>query len=271
VGSSREPSPARKHVGRLIKSFRKRAGLTQKQLAELVLVSESLEGAYERAERIPTTDFLLDADKVMDAQGALASCVEMMEEEKYPPDFLDWKKLQDDAVTINGYETMLIPGLLQTEDYTRALYKSRVPVMDEDEIQRHVDARMERQSVLARKPTPLVSYVVEESALQRPISSTTVLKEALWHIQECIRALEHLTVQVMPTNRQAHAGLLGPMHLLSTPEGRNLVYVESYGGSRLISKPQEVNMHLQRYGEIRAQALAPGESVELIERLAGEL
>ncbi|MEU6079189.1 helix-turn-helix transcriptional regulator [Streptomyces sp. NPDC047108] len=271
VGSGQEPTHARRHVGELIKNFRKRAGLTQKDLAERLLVSESLEGAYERAERIPSRDFLLQADHVLGAQGALVSCVEMMEEEKYPPEFVDWVKLEADAVSIGAYESLLVPGLLQTPEYIRALYRVRVPVLEDEEIERLVDARLERQAVLSRKPLPTLSYVIEQSVLERPIGGDEVLKAQLWHLSQCMRDMHNLTLTVMPTRRHEHAGLRGPVQLLSTPEGRNLAYAEGPGGGTLISKPDQVNLLFDRYGILRAQALTPWESVDLIERTASAL
>lgn len=268
VGSGKEPSPARRHVGELVKLFRGLADMTQRDLAERLLMSESLVGAYERAERIPTTAFLVEADAALGAKGVLASCVAMMEEEKYSPKFLNWKRTEADAASISAYETMLIPGLLQTPAYVRALYEVRVPMYEPEEIDRHVEARLERQGVLDRRPKPIVAYVIEESVLHRPIGGAAVLKEQLAHLLESVRTRNHLTVQVMPTERAVHAGLMGSMQLLSTREGRNLGYTAGQGGDTLISKPEESNRLFDLFGALRAQALTPWESVELIERMA---
>ncbi|WP_234334842.1 helix-turn-helix domain-containing protein [Streptomyces sp. NRRL S-118] len=271
MGSSGEPSPARRHVGELVKKFRAMADLTQKDLADRLLMSESLVGAYERAERIPTTAFLVDADAALGAQGVLRSCVELMEEEKYSPKFLNWKRTEADAASISAYECMVVPGLLQTPAYVRALYETRVPMYEPDEIDRHVQARLERQEVLDRRPRPIVSYVVEESVFQRPIGGEAVLKEQFLHVLEAVSSMNHLTVQVMPTQRSVHAGLMGSLKLLSTREGRNLGYTEGQAGDTLISKPEEVNQLIDLFGALRAQALTPWESVELIERMAAKL
>ncbi|MER7000078.1 helix-turn-helix transcriptional regulator [Streptomyces sp. NPDC000410] len=260
-------------MGELIKLYRGLAGMTQRTLAERLLMSESLLGAYERAERIPSTSFLVDADAdaVLGANGALKSCVEMMEEEQYSPKFLNWKRTEAEAASISAYETMVIPGLLQTPAYARGLYEVRVPMYEPDEIDRHVDGRLERQVVLDRKPRPIVSYVVEEAAFRRPIGGDAALKEQLRHVLEAIRVRNHLTVQVMPNQRIVHAGLMGPFQLLSTPQGRNLGYTAGQGGDTLISRPEEVNRLIDLFGALRAQALTPWESVELIERMAAKL
>ncbi|MHC3390457.1 helix-turn-helix domain-containing protein [Streptomyces lavendulocolor] len=258
-------------MGELVKKFRAMADLTQKDLADRLLMSESLVGAYERAERIPTTAFLVDADAALGAQGVLRSCVELMEEEKYSPKFLNWKRTEADAASISAYENMLIPGLLQTPAYARAVYETRVPMCEADEIERLVQGRLERQEVLDRRPKAIVSYVIEESVFQRPIGGEPVLKEQLLHVLESVTTRNHVTLQVMPTQRSAHAGLMGPLKLLSTREGRNLGYTEGQGGDTLISKPEEVNQLIDLFGALRAQALTPWESVELIERMAAKL
>lgn len=114
MGASGGVSMGRRLVGELLRIHRGRLGLTQKDAADLVHVSESCFGAYERAERIPTIDFLRDVDAALDARGALIACIEIIEKEKYPPTFLNWVRLERQARVISAYETMLIPGLLQT-------------------------------------------------------------------------------------------------------------------------------------------------------------
>ncbi|WP_406138997.1 Scr1 family TA system antitoxin-like transcriptional regulator [Streptomyces sp. NBC_01089] len=271
ANTAQQPSPARKHVGDLIRNFRSRAGLTRQDVGDRLLISESLAGAYERGERIPTSSFLKDADAVLDARGALKSCIPLMDDEKYPRTFVGWVRLEKIASSISAYENMFFPGLLQTEEYIQALYEERVPQFSEAEIQKHVEARLERQAVLSRDPLPIVAYVIEESVLQRPIGGKTVLRNQLLHVLKCMQTMHHLMVQVMPTERTAHAGLNGPIALLSTPDGRNWAYEDGQGGGTLISKPQQVNQMIDRFGMLRAQALTPWESAELIERMADRL
>lgn len=265
------PSPARRLVGGLLRNFRERSGLSRKDVAGRLLVSESLAGAYERAERIPTSNYLEDADTVLDARGALKSCIPLMEEEKYPPTFVGWVRQEKTAASISAYETMVFPGLLQTEDYMRALYEERVPQLTEDRIEKDVMGRLERQALLTRTPPPMIGYVIEESVLKRPIGGREVLRKQLLHVLECVRTMHHLRVQVMPTETREHAGLHGTTNLLSTAEGRNFAYDEGQISGRLISKPQEVNQLIDRFGALRAQALTPRASAELIERMAGQL
>lgn len=271
VGTSGEITLGRRLVGELIRIHRVRAGLTQKEAAERLLISESLMGAVERGERIPSRDLLIEADEVFLAGGAVKACCELVDEEKYPAKFLDWAKLERTARVISAYETMLIPGLLQTEAYAYALHRSRVPAYSETEIIRLVEARLERQSVLSRTPPPRIGYVIEESVLDRALGGPEVLKEQLLHLLDCMERYNHLTVQVMPSGQHTHAGLMGPMQLMSTAEGRTLLYVEAQGGGRLISKPEQVSDLFDLFGILRAQAHNPWKSAEIIEMKVREL
>ncbi|MFH9473262.1 helix-turn-helix transcriptional regulator [Streptomyces anulatus] len=106
VGTSGELTHGRRLVGELIRIHRVRAGLTQKAAADQLLISESLMGAVERAERIPSRDLLADAERVFGAGGALAACGELVDEEKYPPKLLDWARLERLARVISAYETI---------------------------------------------------------------------------------------------------------------------------------------------------------------------
>lgn len=271
VGTSGEPSQVRRLVGELIRIHRVRAELTQKDAADKLLISESLMGAVERAERIPSLELLADADRVFVAGGALKACIELVDEEKYPAKILDWVRLERLARVISAYETMLIPGLLQTEAYLRVLYEARKPAYTEEEIARHVEARLERQAVLTRTAPPHVGFVIEESILERSLGGPAVLKAQLLHLLDCMSRMNHLTVQVMPTRQHTHAGLNGPMKLMCTAEGRSLVFVEGQSGDRLISKPERVSDLFDLFGILRAQALTPWKSAELIEEKAGQL
>lgn len=264
-------SYVRRLVGELIRAHRVRAGFTQKDAGKKLRISESLVGAVERAERIPANELLLEMEELFAANGALKDCCDMLDEEKYPPKFVGYAKAERTARIINGYETMVIPGLLQTEAYAYALHRVRVPAYTEAEVVSRVEARLERQSVLTRTPPPHVGYVIEESVLERCLGGPGVLKEQLQHILDCVERYQHLTVQVMPTAQPSHAGLWGSFQLLSTEGGRGLVYVESRGGDRYISQPDQVIDTFDLFGILRAQAHNPWTSAEIIEKKMGQL
>lgn len=101
VGTSGEPSQVRRLVGELIRIHRVRAGLTQKDAADQLLISESLMGAVERAERIPTLELLADTHRIFVAGGALKACIELIDAEKYPAKFLGWARPERQARVIS--------------------------------------------------------------------------------------------------------------------------------------------------------------------------
>ncbi|MFD7665425.1 Scr1 family TA system antitoxin-like transcriptional regulator [Streptomyces sp. NPDC059788] len=264
-----EPSPARVHVGGLISSWRQQAGMTQKELARETHVSESLEGAYERAERIPSAGFLIEADRLTVAKGVLESCVSLMEQESSRDQFLEWKALEAEALSLSGYQSLVLPGLLQATDYVSSLFRTRVPAYSKSEIDRLVEERLARKSTLIRDPAPTVSFVVEQAVFERPIGGAATFRRCLLHIVKTVRELDHVMLQVMPTNVDEHAGLNGPLDMLFSPDGRYSIFMEGQGKGRLLTRPAEANQYAQRLGALRSQAMTPKKSLELIERLAG--
>ncbi len=175
------------------------------------------------------------------------------------------------ASALHVYQTHLIPGSLQTEAYARAVYTcNRYPTLDDDEIEKRVAARLERQQLFERKPSPSVSYVLEQSTLTRPLGGPATLKEQLHHVL-AIGRLRHVEVQVMLHDRQAHAGLNGPMILLETTKRHQLAYIEGPSGGYFVSEHPDLGDLFGKYGILRAQALTPEESAKLIEEVAREL
>ena len=256
--------------GGQVRWLRTEAGLTRAELGDRIDYSESMVSAVEQGRRIPKQDFIDRADTVLGARGLLKAAGPFLAQERYPSWFQDFALLEAEAVSMNLYANQTVPGLLQTEGYARAVIAARCPPLDDEEIGTRVAARIDRQSVLIRKPAPVLGFVIEEVVLQRPIGGPGSMKDQLHRLLDC-GSMRNVSLQVMPTRRETHSGLDGPMVLLETPERRSLAYVEGQSGSFLISDRDEVSVLTQRYGIIRAQALSPEESASLIERLAGEL
>jgi hypothetical protein len=145
----------------------------------------------------------------------------------------------------------------------------RRPPYSEEEIDRHVAARMARKSVFERTPRPQLTFVQEEATLRRPIGGKMVLRRQLEHLLE-IGKLRHAVIQVMPTELEDHAGMGGSLQLLKLRDGKTLGHLEVQFLSRLISGPREVQTLEMNYGTIRAQALTPRDSLAFIEKLLGD-
>lgn len=257
--------------GALLRFYRERAGLTQEGLGKHVGYSKSQVAMVERGERSPKGNLVEIADEVLGAQGALL----LLAEKEFGKGGLrpwteDYLAEEKRAAALHVYQNHVIPGSLQTEAYARAVYGCHVPALEDDEIDRRVTARLERQQLFQRKPKPMVSYVLEESTLTRPLGGRAALKEQLRHILD-ISQLRHVEIQVMPHNRQAHAGLNGAMILLETTEHRQLAYMEGPSGGYFVSEHPDLGELFARYGILRAQALNPDESTKLIDEMAGKL
>ncbi|WP_435613210.1 helix-turn-helix domain-containing protein [Streptomyces sp. bgisy159] len=256
-------------VGRQIKMWREAAGMKQSELGAAIGYSEEMVSAVERARRIPKPDFLDKTDEVLGADGKISAMTEDVERARYPKKVRDLAKLEDEAVELGAYAALHIHGLLQTREYAQALYEMRRPAYTEEEIERHVAARMARKAVFERVPRAQITFVQEEVTLRRPLGGRMVLRRQLEHLLE-VSELRHVSIQVMPTDREDHAGVMGSIRLLKLRDGKILGHSEGQLYDRVVSDPREVQILDMRYGMIRSQALSPGESVTFIEKLLGE-
>ncbi|MGP4005298.1 helix-turn-helix domain-containing protein [Streptomyces sp. 4N124] len=258
--------------GALLRFFRERAGMTQEGLGKHVGYSKSQVAMVERGERSPKGKLVEIADEALGAQGALLVLAEKeFKKDGLPPWTEDYLAEERKAAALHMYQTHLMPGSLQTEAYARAVFASnRCPTFDDEDVESRVASRLERQQLFQRKPAPNVSYVLEESVLTRPLGGKAALKEQLHHIL-AIGRLRHVEIQVMPHDRDVHAGLNGNMILLETAERRQLAYIEGHRGGYFVSEQPDLGDLFGKYGTLRAQALTPEESATLIEEVAGKL
>ncbi|MFJ2089205.1 helix-turn-helix domain-containing protein [Streptomyces sp. NPDC087901] len=256
--------------GRQLKLLRLRAGLDRTEFGKLVGYAAQSVASFEQGRRIPQPAFIDKADPVLDAGGLLLALKDELARAQYPPFFRDAARLEAQALELFLYAVSAVPGLLQTEEYTRALLAMRRPLLDEDTIELRVSARIARQEILTRWPAPLVSFVVEEAVLRRPFGGRPVLRGVLERILH-VGQHRSVEVQVMPTDREDNAGLDGPFTLLTRKSGDQIAYLEVQGRSILLTDKDEVRSVAARYGIIRSQALTPRESLGFIEKLLGEL
>ncbi|WP_051730098.1 MULTISPECIES: helix-turn-helix domain-containing protein [Streptomyces] len=258
-----------KAVGRQIKLWRESAGLRQAELGAAIGYSEEMVSCVERGRRAPKPEFLDSADRVLEAGGRIAAMKGDVAEARYPKKVRDLAKLEAATVEMGAYASVVVHGLLQTEEYARALFGERRPAFSEDEVERLVAARMARQSIFERRPAPLLTFVQEEAVLRRPTGGKGALRRQLEHLLT-VGALRHVEIQVMPTATEEHAGLDGSLQVLKLNDGTAVGHNEVQLTSRLIAEPKEVQILDMRYGMIRAQALTPRLSRAFIEKLLGE-
>ncbi|MGW2915273.1 DUF5753 domain-containing protein, partial [Streptomyces asoensis] len=209
------------------------------------------------------------ADEVLDGGGVLSASKEEVARAQYPAFFRDAARLEAEAVELHVYANQAVPGLLQTEDYARAIFMMMRPPMDDELIEQRVGARLARQEILSSRDAPLASFVMDEAVLRRPIGGRGVLRGQLEHIL-LMGQRRNVEIQVMPLDREENAGMAGPFTLIETKEGRRIAYAEVQNVSRLQTERDRVRALEAKYGIIRAQALTPRESLAYVEKLLGE-
>ncbi len=256
-------------VGRQLKMWREAAGLDRTQFGSRMGYGPNLIYKIERGARIPRPEYLDKADEILGASGKIAAMKVDVERARYPKKVRDLAKLESDAVELGAYGNHNLHGLLQTEEYARALYEIRRPAYSPDVVERYVAARMARQEMFHRQPLPALTFVLEQGTLERPIGGRDVLRRQLEHLLE-VAALRNVEIQVMPTNCDDHAGMGGQIDVLKLTDGSTVGYLEVQLISRLITDPKDIQLLELRYGIIRSQALSPRQSRAFIEKVLGE-
>ncbi|KRV48189.1 DNA-binding protein [Wenjunlia vitaminophila] len=274
VAFEREPKPSDslRTFGAVVQALREHAGYTRVAFGEKVCFSKHTVESVELGRRMPDQSFVERAELALGNTGALRRAARHLSrgEPGLAAWFRQWARLEKVALSLYTYECRLVPGLLQTEAYARALFENRIPLLMDEQLEAQVRARLERQRMLRERPNIPFSFIVEEAVFRRRLGGTEVLRDQLDHVLEHT-APRNVTLQIMPTEAEFHACMDGPVRLLETPEGRRLAYSEGQENGRLIADVKEVSLLHQRYDTLRSQALSPKESRVLLERLRGEL
>ncbi|MGW0563683.1 helix-turn-helix domain-containing protein [Streptomyces sp. NPDC003016] len=262
-------------IGKQIRVLRENLAMSQRELATATHCGLDLISAMERGVRTPQPEFLDRADDALKAGGVLRAAIPDVREAqkkartRHPDWYRNYAKLEAEAVELHHYTNHVVHGLLQTEDYARAIFSQRRPLLSDETVDKRVVDRLARQQILEQWPTPTLSYVMEEAVLHRPIGGRLIHEGQLRQLLRLGR-LRTVEIQVMPTVLEEHSSLDGSFTLL-TPKGRQQVaYTEVYGHPRLITDAEEVRAFADRYGIIRAQARTPRDSLALIEKMLGE-
>lgn len=256
--------------GRQLKLLRTRAGLERPEFGSLLNYSGSSIASIEQGRRVPQSTFIDRADEVLGAGGLLKALKKEVERAQYPSFFRDAARLEAGATALYIYASHLVPGLLQTEDYAEAVFRMQRPLLTEDVLTQRLAARLARQEVHNRRPAPLMSFIIEEWVLLRPIGGRDTLRGQLEHIIRVGKQHRNVEIQVMPIDREDHAGLGGPFNLIDTARGQRIAYTEVQDDSRLYTEQAKIRELETRYGILRSQALDPRESLTLVENLLGE-
>ena len=243
--------------------------MTQQALAEAIGYSLEQVGSVEQGRRAAKSAFTEAAERVLSAGGVLAVLQDDVDRAKLPRFFRNFALIEAEVVSRFSYDPLLVPGLLQTEGYARAVFSGHCPPLNEDVIDQHTEGRLGRQKLLTRVPLAELSFIVSEEALRDPVGGAEIMREQWQRLLE-VGAMRNVEVQVMPAGRGFHPGKNGPFVVAESSELRHLGYFESQGVGCVVHDPSDVSAFGLRYGKLRSQALNVEESARLIERLMGE-
>jgi hypothetical protein len=186
--------------------------------------------------------------------------------------FQTYVGLEEAAALIRTYQVQFIPGLLQTEDYARAIVLLNRPHMETSELERRINLRMRRQKLVADGDGPRLWAVVDEAALRRPVGGPAVMKA---QIQRLIDAADmpNVVVQVMPFRFGGHAAESGAFTILRFPEQDlpDVVYLEQLTSALYLDKRDDVDQYVQVMERLSVDSLTPESSVELLSSLLKEI
>ncbi|MBT2480275.1 helix-turn-helix transcriptional regulator [Streptomyces sp. ISL-94] len=268
AGKNLDPSSSpRALLGAELRVARERAGLSQAELGEPLFVSGSFIGQLEAGTRRMHLEFARQIDDILSTGGFFVRNCGAAAKSKYPDHFAAAAEAEALATAIREYAPLIIPGLLQTEAYARAVFRAYQPTASEDTIDELVTNRLARAALLTDPTTPLLWIVLDEAVLRRVVGNAAVMAEALGHLTILIRA-HRIVVQVLPFHAGAHASTGDSIKLMSFEDAPPLAYIEGSGTGLLFDDPATVTRHSLTYDLLTADALPRRESLALIESVA---
>jgi transcriptional regulator with XRE-family HTH domain len=260
-------SSPRALLGAELRHAREKAGLSQDELGQRLFVSGSFIGQLEAGTRRMLPEYARMLDVELGTGDFFTRNCGAAAKSQYPEHFAEAADAEARATAIREYASMLIPGLLQTPAYARAVCRAYQPTATDDAIDVVVTRRMNRTLILDDPTKPLLWAVIDESALRRVTGGPEVMAETLRHIAELARR-SRVIVQVLPFDAGAHPAMQGCIKLMDFAGAPPLIYLEGVGTGQLDDDPSIVAEYRLYYEFLSACALAPEKSLVLIERMA---
>ncbi|WP_406478345.1 helix-turn-helix domain-containing protein [Streptomyces sp. NBC_01615] len=250
------------YYGFELRRYREAAGLTQKQLGDIVNYTGSLVGQVETARKLPTPEFSERVDVALGTGGLLSRLVELVMRSQLPAWFQQVAELQARAVEICAFETHMVHGLLQTDAYARAV----LGALDQTNLDDRTAVRLARQRIFEKKEPPVFWAVLSEAALYQEIGGPETMRGQLAHLL-AFENNPRINIQILPFSAGAHAGLTGSFDIYRFASDPTIVYTESYGSAHPTANPDTVKDCSLRYDHLQAAALSLRDSAELIRRV----
>jgi len=277
----REPTIRSRELGEGLRRAMQQAGLNGLEAAHLLgwsqsRVSRLLSGKRGGSEVDVSAFLAVCRVKGDDRDQLLALCREQntpgwfqQHGSRLPKQLVTLIDHENKAVAIGDFQSTLIPGLLQTGDYTRALIR-QAGTIPADEIDDRVAARLARQSLFSRDRPPRFTFFIHEFVLRLPVGGPAVMADQLHHLRR-MALRSYLTLRVVPAVLGGHAAINGSFTLMELAEFKPVVYLESETSSLFLEKPVEIDAYQGILAALAETALGEGESRELIATLATEL
>lgn len=263
--SESQVSPSVFLIGEL-KRARSGAGMSQEDFGKVINYSGSLVSAVENGQRPPTRDYLVAVDAALNTGGLFERLLTGFVSVDQAPVWLrDWVIFEREATLIRWFQPLLVPGLLQTESYARAVLEWG-GLLPPDEVERGLASRMERQTVLDRPVPPQFVAIVDETVLNRLVGSPDVMVE---QCERLTKALERPNVHfhIVPTSAGAHAGLAGPF-ILAKGRDFEAAHLDNSLKADIVDRHDSVDRLVSKWEAIRGEALPRSQSSELIKEVA---
>lgn len=274
-----QPTIVRRRLGWELRRLREARGLTVEQVAEAVNLSGSTISRIENAQvRIRRGDVreILDLLHVSNEErdALLELAVEALQKSWWHRSFnnlpLPYADFEVAAVAALQYHPLLVPGLLQTEAYARAVLQALKPGLDPPDVERRVAFRMERQARFVKEGSFTLHAVLDEAGLRRPIGGPATLRGQLTRLAELLE-LGNVEVQVIPLATGEHAGLDGAFLIYEFADYPDVVYLESTVSDIWLEKRGEIERYKRMFQSLSNQALPAQETPSFLSRIAAEI
>lgn len=264
----RRPRTPREKYGEELKLRRIAAGMTQEQLSEIVVCSPTLISHWEAGRRLPSPDDAVRIDQALGTDGFFARWLEDLES-KYNDYFATVAELEQRAALIQQFALSLVPGVLQTDNYARALFRAYRPNHTAEEIDEAVVIRTKRSRILDGSLRPVVWTLLDEAVLRRRVGGPQVMAEQLGKIADLAEA-GRLRLHVLPYGVGAHALMESLLTLMSFEDSPPVAYVEGFLTGNLMDDPSLVKASQTAYSLALSDALSHQESLALVRAAAEE-
>lgn len=280
------PTMRRRMLGAELRKFREREGFTADGAAEAMGWHPSKISRIESGRsglRAPEVSTLLDLYRVQDQETRAGLEILARQGKRrvwwqpyndvLTPRYLDYISFEAEATSARSFETTLVPGLLQTPDYARAVIRALRPERQAEEVNALVDVRLARQNAALNREDPLRLWVIlDESVLHRMVGGPVMMAKQLKRLLEAAEQT-NITLQILPYTAGAHAGMLGPFVIFGFPVQADLdvVYAEGLASSVYLERDDDRDAYSRTFDLLRAAALDVDPSRDMIARLVREM